>query len=208
MNIVFGCNGCEMRSITFQGSMQVEGSKRTVVGLALAVAFIISGHGFAKFNKTLNQYLGISALSKQRYYEVIELMYPHIAGILNQMCEDEKDRMKELPEGELGHTHGHFSKNGSFIIKNYLSGGLLWFGHKCVRGKDDVIEDDLYEGTAKSMEGMLADECYKQAKDEGCDIVVVWQDGDSSSQNQWRNTMEKGKCSNVVVMLDVHIQTI
>ena len=41
MNIVFGCNGCEMRSITFQGSMQVGGSKRTVVGLALAVALII-----------------------------------------------------------------------------------------------------------------------------------------------------------------------
>ena len=55
-----------MRSKTFQGSLQVEGSKRTVVGLALTVAFIISGRGFAKFNKTLNQYLGISALSKQR----------------------------------------------------------------------------------------------------------------------------------------------
>jgi len=59
--------------------------------LALAVAFIISGHGFAKFKKTLNQYLGISALSKQRYYEVINLMNPQIAGILYQMCEDEKD---------------------------------------------------------------------------------------------------------------------
>lgn len=83
-------------------SVHAEGSKQTVVGLALAVAFIISGHGFAKFNKTLNQYLGISALSKQQYYEVIQLMYPHITGILNQMCED-KARMKELPEGELGH---------------------------------------------------------------------------------------------------------
>jgi len=72
--------------------MQAEGSKRTVVGLALAVAFIISGQGFAKFNKTLNQYLGISALSKQRYYEVIKRMYPHITGIL-----------QVLPEGELGH---------------------------------------------------------------------------------------------------------
>ena len=37
-------------------------------------------------------------------------------------------------------------------------------------------------GTAKSMEGILADECYHQAKSEGCNVVVVWQDGDSSSQ--------------------------
>lgn len=79
--------------------------------------------------------------------------------------------MKELVEGELGswqravitsdgvwHTRGHFSKNGSFIIKNYLTGGLLWYGHRCMRGKDDVVEDDLFEGTSKSMEGILAEE--------------------------------------------------
>ena len=35
-----------------------------------------------------------------------------------------------------------------------------------MRGKDDVVEE-LYEGTAKSMEGVLADECYEQAKNEG-----------------------------------------
>ena len=50
-----------------------------------------------------------------------------------------------------------------------------------MRGKDDVVEDELYEGTAKSMEGILAEECYKQAKDEGCKVEVVWQDGDSSA---------------------------
>lgn len=63
------------------------------------------------------------------------------------------------------HTRGHFSKNGSFIIKNYLTGGLLWYGHKCMQGKD-VIDEELYAGTAKSMEGVLAGECYKQAKEE------------------------------------------
>ena len=29
------------------------------------------------------------------------------------------------------------------------------------------------------LEGMLADECYEQAKNEGCKVEVVWQDGDS-----------------------------
>ena len=31
------------------------------------------------------------------------------------------------------------------------------------------------------MEGVFASECYKEAKDEGCKIEVVWQDADSSS---------------------------
>ena len=50
-----------------------------------------------------------------------------------------------------------------------------------MQGKDDVVEEELYEGTAKSMEGVLADECYEQAKNEGCKVEVVWQDGDSSA---------------------------
>lgn len=66
-----------------------------------------------------------------------------------------------------------FSKNGSFIVKNYLTGGLLWYGHKCMQRKDDVVEEELYEGTAKLMEGVLAEECYEQAKNEGCKVEVV-----------------------------------
>ena len=164
-----------------------------MVGLALGVAFFISGHGFAKFERTLKQFLGISCVSKNRYYDIVKLVYPHITAILDQMCEEEKNRMKDKDAAVLGswkkpvvtsdgvwHTRGHFSKNGSFIKKNYLTGGLLWYGHKCMRGKD-VIDEELYAGTAKSMEGVLAGECYKQAKEEGCHVNTVWQDGDSSS---------------------------
>lgn len=156
MNILFACNSCSLTTINFQGSTPVEGSKRTVIGLALAVTFFISGHGFAKFNRTLNQCLGISALSKNRYYDVVKTIYPVTVDILNGICE-EKGRMKSFPENKFGcwkravvtsdgvwHTRGHFSKNGSFIIKNYMSGGLLWFGHKCMKGGDDVVEEDLY----------------------------------------------------------------
>ena len=120
--------------------------------------------------------------------------YPKVTESLNGTSDEERERMKEIRNGELGswkravvtsdgawHTRGHFSQNGSFIIKNYLTGGLLWYGHKCMRGKDGVLEDELFEGTAKSMEGILAEECYKEARDEGCKVEVVWQDGDSST---------------------------
>ena len=33
-----------------------------------------------------------------------------------------------------------------------------------MRGNDDIVEEELYEGTSKSMEGILSDECYEQAK--------------------------------------------
>ena len=39
MNVFFACNGCELRTVNFHGSALVESSKRTVVGLALAVTF-------------------------------------------------------------------------------------------------------------------------------------------------------------------------
>ena len=40
-------------------------------------------------------------------------------------------------------------------------------------GRDDV-EDELFEGRAKSMEGLLTRECYEQAKSEGCKVEIVW----------------------------------
>lgn len=206
INLHFRCNGCELRSVSFQGSSLVEGSKRTVVRLALVVAFFLTGHGFAQFDRTLKQCLGIACVSKNVYYDIIKLVYPHLKDILDEMCNKEKERMKSLPDEDLGswkravctsdgvwHTRGHFSKNGSFVIKNYMTGGLLWYGHKCMRGNDNVVEDDLYLGTSKSMEGVLSDECYKQAKDEGCLVEVVWQDGDSSSAKSVATHHPNGK---------------
>ena len=53
LNVWFMCSGCEKRSLMFQGSAFVEGSKRTVIGLALAVAFFLSGHGCLRFFSSL-----------------------------------------------------------------------------------------------------------------------------------------------------------
>ena len=51
LNVFFTCSGCDKLSLAFQGSAVIEGSKRTVVGLALTVGFFLSGHGFANFDK-------------------------------------------------------------------------------------------------------------------------------------------------------------
>ena len=53
MSICFAGNSCKLRTVNFQGSALVEGSKRTmIVGMSLDVAFVTTlGHGFAKFDK-------------------------------------------------------------------------------------------------------------------------------------------------------------
>ena len=40
LDITFTCNGCDLRTVNFNRSALVEGLRRTVVGLALAVAFL------------------------------------------------------------------------------------------------------------------------------------------------------------------------
>ena len=42
LNAVFTCNSCTLQTVNFQGSAMVDGSKRTVVGLAPGKAFFIS----------------------------------------------------------------------------------------------------------------------------------------------------------------------
>lgn len=85
VNVAFICNWCESRTVNVCGSVFVEGSKRTVVGLALAVPFFNTGHSYVKLSKTLRQCLGISCISKNPYYEAIKLVFPHNTYILNEM---------------------------------------------------------------------------------------------------------------------------
>lgn len=50
-----------------------------------------------------------------------------------------------VTSGGLWQTRGSFSKKWFFYsVNNHLTGGLLCCGHKCMWGKDDVIEEDLY----------------------------------------------------------------
>ena len=74
----------------------VEASRRTVVGLALAVAFIVSQHGFAKFHRTLNQCLGIQAISKSRFFEVVKLIGRAHANNLKDLA-----RQKVFSAGQI-----------------------------------------------------------------------------------------------------------
>ena len=121
----------------------------------------------------------------------IQKMYLVVKGMVTEMCDREKERMKAMDQTKLGswskavicadgtwQTRGFHSKNGTFTIRNYHTGALLYFTHLCQKG---TITSELYKGTSKSMEGYGATQLMRKAKEEGLNIKVHWQDADSSA---------------------------
>ena len=134
------CSHCG-NSISHNSSALCDNTVRqTVVSLALHLATFIAGIGFAGYHKLLKRYLGMHAVSQRHFYHVIEMAYPHVKDILDEVCELGKEEMKSLPSTQLGswekavttsdgcwHIRGFFSQNSTFVIRNYLTGALLWY---------------------------------------------------------------------------------
>ena len=102
IEVQFKCTGCTFRNVTFKSSLLVEQSRRTVVGLALCVAFIISGRMYADYFKTLSKALGIATVTKKNFYYVIKLMYPAVKELLDGTTEDAKEYTKGKDKDKLG----------------------------------------------------------------------------------------------------------
>ena len=158
------------------------------------MAFIIAGCTPVTYYEVLKHALGIEGVSWPMFDSTIKRMYPIVKEMVDKMCSDAKDDMQRMDQNELGSwsravtstdgtwmTRGHHSKNATFSIRNYYNGALLYRKHLCQKGKDDIIEEELYQGTSKGAEGYAARLTFKKAKDEGMNIAIQWQDADSSS---------------------------
>eukprot|EP00118_Oscarella_pearsei_P023973 m.294635 g.294635 ORF g.294635 m.294635 type:complete len:616 (+) comp40752_c0_seq9:960-2807(+) len=198
-DVVFNCSLCPNRPMLLRSSSRLHSSRQTSVGLALAFGFFISGHGYASYERTLRQHIGFEVLSNKAYYKIIAKAHPHIQAILDDLCAKEKNRMQAMPPEEIGSwqravvasdgvwlTRGAHSKHGSFVVKNFLTGAILWYDHLSQK-KAGKIEDEAYKGTSKSMEGYMASRTYQKAKTEGCNIEVLWQDGDATTEKAFND---------------------
>ena len=65
--------------------------------------------------------------------------------------------------------------------------------HKCRCGFDHTEKEELFEGTSKSAEGHSTKEAFVQAKEEGMQIEIHWQDADSSSAKAIQDIMPQTK---------------
>ena len=72
-----------MTKVNFKGPSMVDQSEDICWTGSLCCFY----HRIAKY-KTIRQCLGISGLSKNQFYEVIELIYPYFKGILDGMYEE------------------------------------------------------------------------------------------------------------------------
>lgn len=212
MKFLFRCNGCWIEEISYASSQLALDSRRQMVSLALCLSFFISGHGYAGYRKTLGKGLGIGIVTERPYLEVIDLALPYIKEILDEICEEGKNAMKKLPDGDLGswsrgvttcdgcwQIRGHFSQNCTFVIKNYLTGALLYYGHLSMRGADNICNEELWQGTAKAAEGHLSQVLWGKAKEEGLKVEMNWQDADSSSAKGFRYSFPNEQESKIML---------
>lgn len=164
----FKCCGCWTTNIDYKSSHLAQDSRRHIVSLALSLAFFISGNGHAGYRKTLGRGLDLGITSEKPFLEVIDLALPHIKEMLDETCDDAKHQMQQLSPDQIGRWSkavtccdgywliwGHFSQNCTFVIKNYITGALLYYGHLSMQGAARICDEDLWQGTAKSAEGHL-----------------------------------------------------
>ena len=194
VKVYYACDGCGISPPCFESSLKSDSLNTTEIGAAIQVAFVISGCMHATYYKALKLSLGLDAVHINTFYSTIMKMHPVVQQMVDEMCEEAKEDMKAIDEHTLGSwkqavtsadaawlTRGYHSKNATFSVRNYYNGALLYYKHLCQRGRDSIVEGELYKGTSKSMEGFAARVVMSQAREEGMKIAVHWQDSDSSS---------------------------
>ena len=203
-NITYRCNQC-LNSVYFQQATNSSIFGGNDISLAVQVAFITAGCTHATYAKIL-QLLGIEPVSSSTFMTTIKKLHPIVEQMVKEMCEREKNRMRNIDQDKLGSwkhavtcadgtwmTRGYHSKNATFTIRNYFTGALLYVKHICQKGHDNVIKEELYKGTSKSAEGYSARELMLTAKEEGLNIDTHWQDADSSSSKSVEEVFPKAK---------------
>ena len=157
---------------------------KNVISTCVQVAFLCAGITHAVYYKTLKNALGIEAVRAPAFMDTIHSMHPIVKSMKDKK-EDELGSWKRAVTVADGtwQTRGWYSKNATFTIRNYQNGALLYYHHLCQKGRDDVIEEELYKGTSKSAEGFTASLTFQRAKEEGMQIAIHWQDADSSLAN-------------------------
>ena len=196
VTVRYSCDGCGLKGATFEAHSKCETmlAGSNTISVSLQVAFIIAGCTHATYYKTLSHSLVIDTVSAPTFMCTIRAMHSIVESMLDEVCEAAKQEMRDMKESELGswqnavtvadgtwQTRGWHSKNATFTIRYYLTGALLYYHHLCQKGRDEVIEEELYRGTSKSSEGFAARVTFQKAKEEGMHVAVHWQDADSSS---------------------------
>ena len=133
---MFRCTSCGGREVKFNTSSERENGS-PALSAALQVAFICAGASYAQYRRVLRHTFGLRCVSGSTFYRRIEEMYEHVKAILDDICLEERQQMKDMDQNELGSwsravtcadavwlTRGGFSRNCTFTVRNYMTGAL------------------------------------------------------------------------------------
>ena len=150
VKVYYGCDGCDISTVCFESSLKNELLTSSEIGAAIQVGFIVSGCMHATYCKVLKLSLGLDAVCMDKFHSTITRMYPVVKEMVDEMCEEAKEEMKTMDEHTLGSwkqavtsadaawmTRGYHSKNGTFSVRNYYNGALLYYKHLCQCGRDN-----------------------------------------------------------------------
>ena len=196
INVHYRCNGtCGQPTVSFRGSeADLVHKTRSQVGLSIVVSFIVAGDHFSEYARFATAAGMDAPYTAERFNQVLQLMLPHTAIVLQEDIDVALAMMKEMgldqalvctDDGRWG-TTGFHSKNCTFgIALQDLLGALIGYGHACMRAGDDTDVEGcpntfLWEGTAKAAEGFLCLEAYGVLKDLGFNVAKIWKDRDAS----------------------------
>ena len=204
----FSCNGCNSRRICTEAALASSSSRRYLTSLAVQVSSIIGGVGFAGYTRIFSQCMGMSTVGPKPFADVVKVLYPHVVELVDEQISMALDEMCKLQDEDLGSlknavttsdgcwlTRGSFSKNGTVTVRNFCNNSLLARKHMCQeRGASEIIDESVYKGTSKSMEGYGTQACLEDLAAAGVFITCHWQDGDSSSEKSFRSVYpDEGK---------------
>ena len=138
ISMKYTCNGCVEQHAHFEAYCKYdrEHGSMSEVGMTVQVAFIVAGCTHATYYRALKLALGIDGVSAPTFMNTIELLYPVVKGMVDEMCEEAKNERKEMDQSLLvlvttadgtWLTRGFHSKNATFSVRNYFNGALLLY---------------------------------------------------------------------------------
>ena len=102
ISLLYACSVCAVKGAVFESSVKYPLGNMSNISMSVQVAFILAGCTHATYYKTLRRALGIKAVNERVFMRTIELMYPVVKAMLDEVCEVAKQEMKEKGEEELG----------------------------------------------------------------------------------------------------------
>ena len=154
----------------------------------------------------------MAAVTSKTFARTLLYMYDPVQTMVEKMCSRSLYELSKKDSGEVGSisraittsdgawlTRGSHSKNFSFVIRDFLTGGYLYVLHLSQRGRDKVCRVPLYDGTSKSAEGYAASKGFHYLKARGVHVEVNWQDKDSTSKVSFREAYPDEDSSKIMI---------